>query len=125
MTSPTEQRRAFDAAMDSYRSGDRAGAGAVFTHITHENAAMSDAWLGRMACGDNDLDTLAGAHDHSRALYRETRRLGLNAGDLYAAFDEKAPAGNPQRRMIRATACGFGAHGPRPGPVAPPGSAIR
>jgi hypothetical protein len=77
MTSPTEQRRAFDAAMDSYRSGDRARAGAAFTQVTHENAAMSDAWLGRMACDDNDLDTLAGAH------------------------------------------------GPRPGPVAPPGSAIR
>ncbi len=45
---------------------------------------MSDAWLGRMACGDHDLDTLAGAHEHSRALYRETRRIGLNDGDLYA-----------------------------------------
>jgi type VII secretion ATPase EccA len=70
--------------MDSYRSGDRARAGAIFTQVTHDNAAMSDAWLGRMACGDHDLDTLGGAHNHSRALYRETRRLGLNDGDLYA-----------------------------------------
>jgi type VII secretion ATPase EccA len=84
MTSPTEQRRAFDAAMDSYRSGDMARARSVFTQITHDNPTMSDAWLGRMACGDHDLDTLAGAHEHSRALYRETRRIGLNDGDLYA-----------------------------------------
>jgi type VII secretion ATPase EccA len=84
MTSPTEQRRAFDAAMDSYRSGDMARARGVFTQITQDNPTMSDAWLGRMACGDHDLDTLAGAHEHSRALYRETRRIGLNDGDLYA-----------------------------------------
>jgi type VII secretion ATPase EccA len=56
----------------------------VFTQITQDNPTMSDAWLGRMACGDHDLDTLAGAHEHSRALYRETRRIGLNDGDLYA-----------------------------------------
>jgi type VII secretion ATPase EccA len=89
MTSPTEQRRAFDAAMDSYRSGDRARARAIFTQVTQDNAAMSDAWLGRMACGDHDLDTLAGAHDHSRALYRETRRLGLNDADLYAQISAR------------------------------------
>ena len=39
---------------------------------------------GRLACGDHDLDTLAGAHTHSKALYRETRRIGLNDGDLHA-----------------------------------------
>jgi type VII secretion ATPase EccA len=84
MTSPTEQRRAFDSAMECYRAGDMARARSIFTQVTHDNPAMSDAWLGRMACGDHDLDTLAGAHEHSRALYRETRRIGLNDGDLYA-----------------------------------------
>jgi type VII secretion ATPase EccA len=84
MTSPTEQRRAFDAAMDSYRNGDMTRARSIFVQVSHDNPAMSDAWLGRMACGDHDLDTLAGAHEHSRALYRETRRLGLNDGELYA-----------------------------------------
>ena len=62
----------------------RARARAIFTQITADNPAMSDAWLGRMACGDHDLETLAGAHDYSRALYRETRRIGLNDGELYA-----------------------------------------
>jgi type VII secretion ATPase EccA len=84
MTSPTEQRRAFDAAMEAYRSGDMARARIAFTGVTRENPSMSDAWLGRMACGDHDLETLAGAYDNSRALYRETRRIGLNDGDLYA-----------------------------------------
>ncbi|MBS1696344.1 MAG: type VII secretion AAA-ATPase EccA [Actinobacteria bacterium] len=86
MTSPTEQRRAFDAAMDSYRSGDRATALGIFTRITADNPAMSDAWLGRLACGDQELDTLAGAHENSRALYRETRRIGLKAGELHAVI---------------------------------------
>jgi type VII secretion ATPase EccA len=84
MTSPTEQRRAFDAAMDNYRSGDHATALSKFTRITAANPGMSDAWLGRLACGDQELATLAGAHEHSRALYRETRRIGLKDGDLHA-----------------------------------------
>jgi hypothetical protein len=69
--------------MDSYRSGDTTRALATFTQITIDSPGMSDAWLGRMACGDHQLDTLAGAHEHSRALYRETRRIGLNDGELY------------------------------------------
>jgi type VII secretion ATPase EccA len=83
MTSPTEQRRAFDAAMDSYRARDTGRALTIFTQITRDAPTMADAWLGRLACGDHDVDTLSGAHHNSRALYRETRRIGLNDGDLY------------------------------------------
>jgi type VII secretion ATPase EccA len=84
MTSPTEQRRAFDTAMDAYKSQDTARALGIFTAVTADNPTMSDAWLGRLACGDHALDTLAGAHEHSRALYRETRRIGLVDGTLHA-----------------------------------------
>ena len=84
MTSPTEQRRAFDAAIDAYKSQDLQRARGGFTAITNLNPAMSDAWLGRLACGDHDLETLASAHINSRALYRETRRLGLKDGELHA-----------------------------------------
>ena len=84
MTSPTEQRRAFDAAIETYKAGDLARAMGAFTSITNANPAMSDAWLGRLACGDYDLDTLAQAHRNSRALYRETRRVGLTDGQLHA-----------------------------------------
>src|SRR5262249_40607557 len=84
MTSSTEQRRAFDAAMDAHPGADIARARALFTDITAAAPAMSDAWLGRMACGDHSLDTVAAAHHNSRALYRETRRIGLPDGTLHA-----------------------------------------
>jgi type VII secretion ATPase EccA len=84
MTSPTEQRRAFDAAINRYKSGDTAGALAAFRRITVDNPAMTDAWMGRLACGDHDAETLAGAHHNSRALYRETRRIGQHDGALQA-----------------------------------------
>jgi type VII secretion ATPase EccA len=85
LTSPTEQRRAFDAAINRFKSGDPAGAQQAFAQITTTNAAMTDAWLGRLACGDHSLDALAGAYTNSRALYRETRRIGLQDGALQAA----------------------------------------
>ncbi len=85
MTTPTEQRRAFDAAMHRFSSGDPHGARDAFTRVTDETPAMTDAWLGRLACGDHSLAALAGAHTNSRALYRETRRLGLQDGALQAA----------------------------------------
>ena len=85
MTSPTEQRRAFDAAINRYKSGDPAGAQQAFAQITTTNPAMTDAWLGRLACGDHSLDALAGAYTNARALYRETRRIGLQDGQLQAS----------------------------------------
>jgi type VII secretion ATPase EccA len=84
LTSPTEQRRAFDAAINRYKGGDPAAAQQAFAQITSTNPAMTDAWLGRLACGDHSLDALAGAYTNSRALYRETRRIGLQDGQLQA-----------------------------------------
>jgi type VII secretion ATPase EccA len=85
LSSPTEQRRAFDAAVNRYKGGDPAGARQAFAQITGNNPAMTDAWLGRLACGDHSLDALAGAYTNSRALYRETRRIGLQDGALQAS----------------------------------------
>jgi type VII secretion ATPase EccA len=85
VTSPTEQRRAFDAAINRFRDGDTAGARHAFTQLTAANPTMTDAWLGRVACGDHSLDALGGAYTNWRALYRETRRLGLKDGELQAA----------------------------------------
>src|ERR1700753_474541 len=84
MTSPTEQRRAFDVAIGRYKAGDTAAALAAFKRITADNPAMTDAWMGRLACGDHDTQTLAGAHHNSRALSRETRRIGQHDGALQA-----------------------------------------
>ena len=47
MTSSTEQRRAFDAAMEAYRGRDTARARSIFTQVTRDSPTMSDAWLGR------------------------------------------------------------------------------
>lgn len=84
-SSPTELRRSFDDAIRLYRTGEHRQALAAFTAITASQPEMADAWLGRIACGDHAVDTLAGAHLHSRALYRETRRVGLTDGkELHA-----------------------------------------
>ncbi|MEM6110112.1 AAA family ATPase [Mycobacterium sp. 050272] len=83
-TSATEQRRAFDEAINRFSSGDPASAQQAFTAITDQNPAMTDAWLGRLACGDHSRDALAGAYLNSRALYRETRRIGQQDGALQA-----------------------------------------
>jgi type VII secretion ATPase EccA len=85
VTSPTEHRRAFDAAMHHFRGGNADAAREEFTRITDQSPVMTDAWVGRLACGDHSLPALAGAHTNSRALYRETRRLGLQDGALQAA----------------------------------------
>ena len=95
MTSPTEQRRAFDAAINRYKAGDPPGALQAFAQITSSNPAMTDAWLGRLACGDHSLDAFAGAYNNSRALYRETRRIGLQDGQLQALVLGPAVSADP------------------------------
>lgn len=84
MTSPIEHRRAFDTALTRLENQDVAAAQEEFAKITAASPAMSDAWLGRLAAGDHSLPALAGAHEHSRALYRETKRLGIADGSLQA-----------------------------------------
>src|ERR1700692_3413877 len=84
MTSPTEQRRSFDAAMDAYRGGDTARALSIFTDITGAAPTMSDARLGRVGCGGHGRDTWAPAHGTPRALPRDPRRIGLPDGTLHA-----------------------------------------
>jgi hypothetical protein len=74
MTSaPTDQRRAFDAAIESYKAGDTRQALAGFVAITAAQPTMSDAWLGRVACGDHTIDVLEAAH---RNRGRSTARPG-------------------------------------------------
>lgn len=84
MSSLRERRSAFDAAVESYQSGDTVAAKAAFASLTGENPDISDGWLGLLACGDHELATLAQAYENSEALYSETRRLGLDDGELFA-----------------------------------------
>jgi type VII secretion ATPase EccA len=84
VTSPTEQRRAFDAAISRFTEGHTSAAQQAFRDLSIANPAMTDAWLGRVAAGDRSIEALSGAYTNSRALYRETRRLALKDGELQA-----------------------------------------
>ncbi len=70
-------RRHFDRAMVSmdtrYGSPE---ARAHFVAATEADPSMADAWLGRIACGDTELDTLDRLYAHSDWLHKETARLG-------------------------------------------------
>jgi type VII secretion ATPase EccA len=49
---------------------------AEFAAATDADPSMADAWLGRIACGDNDLDSLKQLNANSEWLHRETTRIG-------------------------------------------------
>ena len=47
-----------------------------FVAATDADPSMADAWLGRIACGDNDLASLKRLNATSEWLHRETTRIG-------------------------------------------------
>nr|WP_293309565.1 type VII secretion AAA-ATPase EccA [Mycolicibacterium sp.] len=56
---------------------DIGAARTLFTEATRADPAMADAWLGRIAAGDDDLATLEQLHDCGARLHRESNRLGV------------------------------------------------
>ncbi|MCI4674195.1 type VII secretion AAA-ATPase EccA [Mycolicibacterium litorale] len=48
-----------------------------FREATEVDPSMADAWLGRIATGDDALDTLQQVYAYGARLHRETNRLGL------------------------------------------------
>ena len=72
-----------DGRLPSRRHGPRALAAFTADHPRQPRRCPTPGWAGWPAA-TTTVDTLAGAHQNSRALYRETRRIGLNDGDLYA-----------------------------------------
>jgi type VII secretion ATPase EccA len=69
-------RRHFDRAMASAGRHGSAAALAEFAAATDADPSMADAWLGRIACGDNDLNSLKQLNANSEWLHRETTRIG-------------------------------------------------
>ena len=69
-------RRYFDRAMAIKGQQRPAAALAEFVAATDADPSMADAWLGRIACGDNDLASLKQLNASSEWLHRETTRLG-------------------------------------------------
>ncbi len=69
-------RRQFDQAIAAMGT-DIGAARTLFTEATRADPAMADAWLGRIAAGDDDLATLEQLHDCGARLHRESNRLGV------------------------------------------------
>lgn len=69
-------RRSFDRAMDLLHA-DPAAAREHFRQATATDPTMADAWLGRIAVGDDDPATLERLHAWGARLHRETNRLGV------------------------------------------------
>ena len=62
-TSTAAARRQFDQAMAVF-DVDPAGARRHFREATEVDPSMADAWLGRIAAGDDALDTLQQVESH-------------------------------------------------------------
>ena len=69
-------RRYFDQAIGLLAT-DPAAARELFAQATDAEAAMADAWLGRIAAGDDSLASLERLNECAGRLRRESNRLGV------------------------------------------------
>jgi len=79
MTSSTNTaaaRKRFDQAMALF-DNDVSGARVRFREATEIDPSMADAWLGRIAAGDEELSALQQLYAYGARLHRETNRLGV------------------------------------------------
>jgi type VII secretion ATPase EccA len=79
-STPGAARKRFDQAMALLNAGtqpDVAAAGQRFREATEIDSSMADAWLGRIATGDETLSTVQQLYTYGARLHRETNRLGL------------------------------------------------
>lgn len=79
MTSSTmtaAARKRFDQGM-ALLDRDPSAAGARFREATEIDPSMADAWLGRIAAGDESLTTVRELYNYGSRLHRETNRLGV------------------------------------------------
>jgi type VII secretion ATPase EccA len=76
-TTTVAARKRFDQAMELFDS-DVAAAQAMFREATQIDPSMADAWLGRIAAGDDALSTLQELYAYGARLHRETNRLGVH-----------------------------------------------
>jgi hypothetical protein len=75
-TTTAAARKRFDQAM-SVLDADIGAAGARFREATERDPSMADAWLGRIAAGDEALSTVQQLYTYGARLHRETNRLGV------------------------------------------------
>ncbi|WP_197497764.1 type VII secretion AAA-ATPase EccA [Mycobacterium sp. 1274756.6] len=78
MSAPTAAaRRRFDQAMAVF-ARDPAAARDRFREATEADPSMADAWLGRIAAGEETLSALEQLYHYGPRIHRETTRLGTN-----------------------------------------------
>ncbi|OBJ55121.1 type VII secretion AAA-ATPase EccA [Mycobacterium sp. 1423905.2] len=75
-TTTAAARKRFDQAM-SLLDNDADAAAARFREATEIDPSMADAWLGRIAAGDESLSTVQQLYAYGSRLHRETNRLGV------------------------------------------------
>ncbi|OPE46152.1 type VII secretion AAA-ATPase EccA, partial [Mycobacterium intermedium] len=75
-TTTAAARKCFDQAM-ALLDNDPGAALARFRDATDIDPAMADAWLGRVAAGDDALTTMQQLYAYGNRLHRETNRLGV------------------------------------------------
>src|ERR1700735_1702636 len=75
-TTTAAARKRFDQAMGLFDT-ERTAAQARFREATEIDPSMADAWLGRIAAGDEALSTLQELYAYGARLHRETNRLGV------------------------------------------------
>ncbi|MCV7198953.1 type VII secretion AAA-ATPase EccA [Mycobacterium angelicum] len=75
-TTTAAARKRFDQAM-TLLDKDIAAAGGQFREATEIDPSMADAWLGRIAAGDETLSTVQQLYAYGNRLHRETNRLGV------------------------------------------------
>ncbi|OBI83006.1 type VII secretion AAA-ATPase EccA [Mycobacterium asiaticum] len=75
-TTTSAARKRFDQAM-ALLDSDIEAAGARFREATELDPSMADAWLGRIAAGDEALTTVQQLYKYGARLHRETNRLGV------------------------------------------------
>lgn len=76
-TTTVAARKRFDQAMGLLFSDTTAAQG-LFREATEIDPSMADAWLGRIAAGDDALSTLQQLYAYGARLHRETNRLGTH-----------------------------------------------
>ena len=74
-TSTAAARRQFDQGM-AFLDADPPEALSRFREATQIDPTMADAWLGRIAAGDDAMSSLQELHAYGPRLHRETNRLG-------------------------------------------------
>ncbi len=82
-TTTVAARKRFDQAMTLIETdpNDPAAAREWFREATEIDPSMADAWLGRVAAGDEALSTLQELYAYGERLHRETNRLGVHLSE--------------------------------------------